>query len=136
MDSILSAAAPGPVTTVLPADLTAEGEARRFVARVLSAWRGTLHYEDATLIASELVANVVRHAGGKPTLSITSTPGGIRIECEDGNPTPPRPKAGGPDGGWGLALVERLSQRWGVLARGAGKVVWCEMRLPPPTANG
>ncbi|WP_162788329.1 ATP-binding protein [Amycolatopsis albispora] len=125
-----------PATTVLPADLTAEGEARRFVARVLSAWQGTLPFEDATLIASELVANVVRHAGGAPKLSIASTAGGIRIECEDGNPLPPRPKAGGPDGGWGLALVERLSQRWGVRPRGAGKVVWCEMRLPSPHGHG
>ncbi|MFI6027077.1 ATP-binding protein [Amycolatopsis magusensis] len=134
MDSILSAE--GPVTAVLPADLTAEGEARRFVSRVLSAWRDTLAFEDATLIASELVANVVRHAGGKPTLSITTTAGGIRIECEDGNPAPPRPKLGGPEGGWGLALVERLSQRWGVQARDAGKVVWCELPLPPMSGNG
>ncbi|MGV9936211.1 hypothetical protein ACWDY4_37565 [Streptomyces olivaceoviridis] len=32
----------------------------------------------------------------------------------------------------GLVPVERLSDGWGVPARGGGKAVWCAFRVPRP----
>jgi hypothetical protein len=35
------------------------------------------------------------------------------------------------DDGWGLFLVQRLAERWGVKTDGASKRVWFELRRAP-----
>jgi anti-sigma regulatory factor (Ser/Thr protein kinase) len=91
---------------------------------------------DVRLLVSELVANSVRHAGLAQSqavrLVVELAPGRLRCEIRDAGAgfsarTPPDPGSG--EGGWGLHLVDRLTDRWGV-EQGAGTVVWFEIDLP------
>lgn len=88
---------------------------------------------DVRLLVSELVTNAIRHAElgdeGAIRLSVTVSDALIRVEVHDdgrgfelqGAPTG-RERAEG----WGLFLVETLSDRWGV-ERGDGGLVWFEL---------
>jgi signal transduction histidine kinase len=82
------------------------------------------------LLASELVANAVQHAGSDwIPIRCEVVPAHVRVEVEDDgdgftpNPVPPSP---GVAGGWGLHLVDELSSRWGV-AESGGTRVWFEV---------
>ena len=91
-------------------------------------------FYDASLCVSELVTNAVLHADigedAELRLDVRLDPdGGLRVEVRDTGRgfSPPEPADGG-DGGWGLFLVDRLSERWGVTS-GDGTCVWFEMSL-------
>jgi anti-sigma regulatory factor (Ser/Thr protein kinase) len=102
--------------------------ARDFTREVLAGWGDRDTNGDVVLVVSELVTNAVRHGRCLPILRLSATAGGIRVEVTDTDPTPPRIRQPGADGGWGLRMVERLSSAWGVVPEGEGKVVWCEFR--------
>lgn len=57
----------------------------------------------------------------------------LRVEVEDSSGALPRRREAGEDGvsGRGLLLVDRLTDTWGVEARGGGKAMWCEFRVAP-----
>jgi anti-sigma regulatory factor (Ser/Thr protein kinase) len=89
---------------------------------------------------SELATNSVRHAGCGETdeISILADvkPDRVRVSLFDPGDGfdvhTPEPPPTGDAGGYGLVLLERLSDRWGVL-RGDGFGVWFEVqreRLP------
>ena len=83
------------------------------------------------LLASELVANAVRHAGARTVaIRYEVTPAVVRVEVLDEgpgfNPADHHPVAGRP-GGWGLHLVDEMSSRWGVAGTGGGTRVWFEV---------
>jgi anti-sigma regulatory factor (Ser/Thr protein kinase) len=90
--------------------------------------------EDVRLLVSELVTNAVVHAGLSPEEVITVTVrGGLaRGEVRDRAPgfEPPQEPAPKPDlaGGWGLYIVDKVSDRWGVAPTGS-KSVWFEIEL-------
>ena len=79
--------------------------------------------EVAQLLASELVTNSIRHAGLAPAdeVRIRATRLGerLRVDVYDGSKVELHPLAGsirptpGAQSGWGLYLVDRLSDRWG-----------------------
>jgi len=127
----------------IPAPLTAEcaltdlagglGVVRRFTRLTLLAWASGVAVEDALLIVTELATNALQHGGGHPVLRLSVGYGHVRIEVLDDDPAPPVRRPAGADGGWGLALVERLSLAWGTARRGRGKVVWCA--LPATSAE-
>lgn len=82
------------------------------------------------LLASELVANAIKHADASMVaIRFGVMPEHVRVEVADEGPGFTRPPAK-PDpsgvGGWGLHLVEELSSRWGV-AEGPGARVWFEV---------
>jgi two-component sensor histidine kinase len=85
--------------------------------------------EAVRLVGSELVSNAVMHGSGSITVTLTTEPGGVRVSVSDDGagfrratePTMPPPDA---PGGRGLALVSRLSARWGV-EPGDPTRVWC-----------
>src|SRR4051812_19011678 len=87
------------------------------------------------LLVTELVTNSVRH-GGAPSwidLSVELYSNAVRVAVSDRGegfdaPEKPEPHVDRP-GGWGLCLVDRLSDRWGV-ARGDITSVWFEMDRP------
>ena len=88
---------------------------------------------DVELIVSELVTNAYRHAG-TPELPIEvdlSVDGSlVRGEVTDSGPgftAAPVPADRRGVGGWGLHIVESLSDRWGVRA-GPPSSVWFELR--------
>jgi anti-sigma regulatory factor (Ser/Thr protein kinase) len=98
---------------------------RRFARLTLLAWARGVAVDDALLVVTELAANALRHGGGDPVLRLSVDDTGVRIEVFDDNPAPPVRRPADADGGWGLALVDRLSTVRGTARHGRGKVVWC-----------
>lgn len=98
-------------------------------------------FYDASLCVSELVTNAVLHADigedAELRLDVRLDPdGALRVEVRDTGRGFSRPEpAEGDDSGWGLFLVDRLSDSWGV-ASDHGTCVWFEMSLAEQTANG
>lgn len=85
---------------------------------------------DAKLLVSEIVTNSVKYGGDGPVRLVLrhDETGRLRVEVVDrgGGFVPTkrdRPKT--EVGGWGLHLVETLSDRWGVYA--GSTHVWFEM---------
>jgi anti-sigma regulatory factor (Ser/Thr protein kinase) len=96
---------------------------------------GTL--QDARLLASELVTNSVRHAGltnsDVITFRVAQRDHCVRIEVENAGTAfevPDREQWGEPVGtGWGLHLVARVADRWGVDGdTQTHTIVWFELR--------
>lgn len=108
--------------------------ARRLVRSVLCSWGLTAPCpEQGELITGELVANAVRHAGGRTIgLRLTRRPGWLRIEVRDSSRALPCLIVSSDLcalNGRGLFLVDTLTERWGVDLLPRGKAVWCEVRL-------
>jgi len=90
-------------------------------------------FEDMRLLVSELVTNSVRHAVAAPesTVMLELSVREDLIRCCVSDPGPgfePAERApdDDPGSGWGLFLVEQLSDRWGV-DLDAGTSVWFEI---------
>ncbi|HLM78486.1 MAG TPA: ATP-binding protein [Rubrobacteraceae bacterium] len=90
--------------------------------------------EDVRLVVSELVTNSVRHAGLSPdeqiSVAVVISDRSVRgMVCDPGpgfeKPSAPRPRTD-LSGGWGLPIVERISDRWGVERNGCA-CVWFEI---------
>ena len=90
------------------------------------------------IMVSELVTNSVLPGGASERdeieLSLAWRPDSLRVEVVDKGPGFGASLAD-PDrqGGWGLQLVEKMADRWGVIRTDA-TIVWFEMLLP--AANG
>jgi hypothetical protein len=134
-----------PAALPLPARPSSAAASRRYVRRMLAGWELAACLDTAQLLASELVANAVTATrsmsqAGFPAvwapieLSLRRTGTSLIMEVRDPNPDPPADQAPGPldEDGRGLLIVDLLSSRWGhyAAARG-GKVVWCEIAVPP-----
>jgi anti-sigma regulatory factor (Ser/Thr protein kinase) len=88
--------------------------------------------ETLRLLVTELVSNSVRHARadtvilkvlvGRTVVLTEVTDKGPGFDPVDAG------KPGGDDSGWGLFLVERLAQRWGVTQQDDATKVWFELR--------
>ncbi|MFD3942993.1 ATP-binding protein [Streptomyces sp. NPDC058579] len=112
------------------------GRARAELRTTLSAW-GLSRIEDAaSLVLSELLTNAVRHARTAPDREIETRylkiPRGLRVEVHDASEVRPLMAlpAAEAGGGWGLPLVDVLSEKWGVSDReGFGKFVWAELSV-------
>ncbi|GAA3851760.1 ATP-binding protein [Streptomyces sedi] len=141
--SPLTAAAPqrfprsaaGEVGFRLPAELRAAGEARRRVRGALASW-GVPEETARTveLVVSELVANAVRHTASATVGARLWDRGdvlGVEITDEHAGAEGPSRRAAAEEDecGRGLALVDALTLRWGVVAEGpgTGQRVWAEV---------
>jgi anti-sigma regulatory factor (Ser/Thr protein kinase) len=85
------------------------------------------------MLISELVNNSVVHGQASERdvieIEVRSTPHGVRAQVSDsGAAFAPRARTKGIEepGGWGLVLVERVAQRWGV-ERAERTLVWFEL---------
>jgi anti-sigma regulatory factor (Ser/Thr protein kinase) len=95
-------------------------------------------FADVELLVTELVSNSIRHARlrGHEWVRLGAAVEGslLRVEVSDRGAgfkaIPPRPADDGA-GGWGLFIVERLADRWGVERDAAGTTVWLEFDLDP-----
>lgn len=92
---------------------------------------GQARFRDVQLLVSELVTNSVRHArrSDEVELAVTITRRAIRVCVTDRGPgfaVEPRHEDDDPGSGWGLFLVEQLSDRWGVELNGSTQV-WFEL---------
>ncbi|WP_369271713.1 ATP-binding protein [Streptomyces sp. R11] len=87
---------------------------------------------EVQLCVTELVGNVVRHVGEGTPVSVRVARAGpcIRVEVADADPCawPVLLYAEGDDeSGRGLALLDAVALRWGVVQGESGKTVWCEV---------
>ncbi|MDK3255617.1 ATP-binding protein [Blastococcus capsensis] len=108
--------------------------ARRLVHQLLQVWGARQDRDDAALLVTELVANVVDHVGGSTclTLEATFSDEWLRLAVVDCSATRPsvqeldaeRPR------GRGMLMVELLADRWGCEDHRGGKRVWFELRPP------
>lgn len=116
----------------LPASASA---VRDFVREACAGILGAEQLDTAVLLASELAANAIRHAGsGSFKVSIALSREAIQISVRDREKT--SPVLGAPDAdsgsGRGLQLVDQLSGDWGVkYAEAGGKSVWFNLRADP-----
>ena len=119
-----------------PSTPASAGEARRFVESAMAdAGLDHLSYT-ATMLVSELVANVILHTGTPPTVVVAPDVNRVRIEVHDGSPQlPVRKHYSNMSGtGRGLMLVERMAATWGSDRTAGGKVVWFELDGQPAPA--
>lgn len=110
---------------LLPFDPASVGAARRWVGSWLGGWSEEGR-SAATLVASELVANVVLHAQTECRVDLSLDGERCRLAVADRDRRAPIVKhyAGDAPTGRGLRLVGRLSENWGVAPRPDGKEVW------------
>ncbi|MER8047425.1 ATP-binding protein [Streptomyces sp. NPDC094032] len=95
----------------------------------LTRWGLDQVSDSGQLALTELVANVVRHVPGRRcTVLLLREPHGLRVEVADGVPGALVAKVAEPldESGRGLALVEAVTDRWGVMEGADGKTVWFE----------
>jgi len=110
--------------------------ARHVTLDVLRSWGSPHDLDDAALLVSELVSNVVDHAATEAVLTLELNQAGdwLRISVADGAAVRPvvrelsqdRPR------GRGLQLVEAIADRWGAEDHQGGKRVWFELTPPAP----
>ncbi|MFE4417317.1 SpoIIE family protein phosphatase [Streptomyces sp. NPDC056817] len=120
---------------VAPGDPEALTRARHMIRTAVRDWGAGEDSYEIELVADELITNALIHTEGSAivTLRVLSGPARrLRIEVEDSSSALPRRREPGEDGvsGRGLLLVDRLTDVWGVEARGGGKCVWCEFAVP------
>lgn len=103
-------------------------QARQLVTQACAAWQRRELTATAALIATELVANVVRHAHTTMEFTVGLRDGRLSMSVRDGSRRLPKPIEPGPSaaGGRGLRLVRDLTDAWGVLPVSDGKVVWTQ----------
>jgi anti-sigma regulatory factor (Ser/Thr protein kinase) len=88
---------------------------------------------DMRLLVSELVTNSVRHADRNGSsvveLEVSLSKTRVLVRVTDNGPgfeASPRGAEDDPASGWGLFLVEQISNRWGVEVNGSTQV-WFEL---------
>ena len=107
-------------------------DARHLVGERCAGVATPTEVEAIQLMVSELVTNVIRHTPtGEGELRLLLDSDAVRIEVEDhGTGIPERPvepdRQGG--GGFGLFVVDRLADRWGVHQ---GNCIWFELDRQP-----
>jgi hypothetical protein len=124
-------------------DLPLEPESAQRARKELEQFRGSLDdaaFIDLRLLVNELVVEALRDpdSGGVGTIKLRAEVEGDRVhvavaEGAGAYRLPSRrPEPG--DVGWGLHLVQRLSNRWGMQREGPRSTVWLEMLRTPHTA--
>jgi anti-sigma regulatory factor (Ser/Thr protein kinase) len=96
----------------------------------LEAWGLENDLPALELAVSELVTNAIVHGRGLIDVRIAVDEGRIRLDVGDEGSATGRPAVRHDDGvgGWGLRLVEGLSDDWGLAREGARTHVWMERR--------
>jgi anti-sigma regulatory factor (Ser/Thr protein kinase) len=129
---------PWEYTLYIPDDPRSVTVSRRTL-RLILTMHGLIGLVDtAELLATELVANAVRHTKGPAALRVSWSAGVLRIGAWDADPEPPEPPGELEqlaelelEEGRGLALVRACADLWGwqPLTRNGnrGKYVWCEL---------
>jgi anti-sigma regulatory factor (Ser/Thr protein kinase) len=116
----------------LPTELDSIPRARRAIEEVAPTV-DDLTLLNLRLLVSELVTNAVRHVPASQaatiTLSVDRDDDGVRVEVTDQGPGfEPVPRADVEDreSGWGLNILAKVADRWGVDNDGGARV-WFEI---------
>lgn len=108
--------------------------ARRLVGEASHEWRVVELSDAAQLVATELVANAVRHAGTEIVLVLSLSRSYLHVTVRDQCPDPARlspPDSDDGTGGRGLIVVGAVATAWGTIRRPDGKAVWATLRRVP-----
>lgn len=111
-------------------------DVRQQLRELLHDWPSEEQVDSAELLASELLANVLRHTDGDAWVvaEVTGKPGRrlLRVEVTDSSDDLPHKRRPGElaSSGRGLVLIEYLADAWGVKPRGEGKSTWFELQEP------
>ena len=118
----------------LPALESSAHEARDRLGSLLSSWRNQAARDDAMLVLSEVVTNAIRHVHSGPILiTVTLRRGHLLAAVRDESASVPTRRSADERGGWGLELLEVLSDRWGGHEHlRDGKTIWFEMQDANP----
>jgi anti-sigma regulatory factor (Ser/Thr protein kinase) len=121
----------GTLDLTLPAEASSVAEARTRVCEAIAPEFDGGDVETLRLLVSEVVTNAVRHGASTGPFELHATWNAeVRVEvCDQGDGFTPAPRQGALDdpGGFGLFLVGRLADRWGVETEG-GTTVWFVLR--------
>lgn len=121
------------VLTVSQTDPLQIRDARQEVRALLHDWPEPAQVEEAQLLVSELVTNVLVHTDDDALLTarLIGMPGArrLRIDVSDGSDDMPHRRHPGEmaSSGRGLVLIAKLADAWGVDPRGKGKSTWFEI---------
>jgi two-component sensor histidine kinase len=121
-------------------ELAPEPTAGSAARRELLAGNGTLPSsvrDDVLLLVTELVSNAVRHSSAGPD-------GLVRVELRRGTDMvrvavsdegtgflAKAPRERNEAEGWGLALIDRIADRWAVTPTASGTCAWFEIGYEP-----
>lgn len=99
---------------------------RDFVRVTCRGWRLPVRdREVATLVAYELVANAMAHAGTACELTLEHDRRWLRVRVRDGSSAPPRRRTDADHVGlYGLDIVAELAVDWSSTPHDDGKTVW------------
>lgn len=87
--------------------------------------------DDVTLVASELVSNVVRHTDAGGLMEAWSDDPFVLNVTDFGSPLPITPAEADEHGGRGLHIVDDLADDWGTTPHAHGKTVWATFDREP-----
>jgi anti-sigma regulatory factor (Ser/Thr protein kinase) len=108
--------------------------ARAFLTRLLDGWGvEDSVIDDASLLASELMTNAVRHGSGVVRLQVETEEGRLHVAVHDDldkTPVVNHASVASP-GGRGMWIVESIARDWGTDVDGdaPGKTVWFELTI-------
>lgn len=115
----------------LMADPRHFGRVRRTITAFARHWGWGELIDPAVMCATEMLANVQRHAGSDEcVLLLQSTPSGLRVVVSDDSHDLPvvREPDWSAESGRGMFLLSKTADAWGVEATDSGKDVWVEFR--------
>ena len=121
-----------PMQLDLPAVAASAGQVRTALRGLLGRAGASKVGDSACLLATELVGNAARHAGGDVRVRASLRPDVLLVEVSDSSPQLPTL---GELPGWeresgrGIVLVAALADRWGADPLPGGKRVWFELSL-------
>ncbi len=128
------------------ASADALAQARRFIRQTLVHWGVLGCIEDVALVATELVANALCHAlsptapGRGGWLGLARAGSTLLCSVQDSCSKAPSPRPHSPlsESGYGLSIVDALSNAWGykIMEDGRGKTVWAYIPSGTPGNRG
>ena len=118
----------------LPPTASGVRVARHVLLELMRAWAVPHDRDDAALLMTELVTNVVDHVGGESglTVEISAADDWLRIAVVDGSAVRPVVRELSLDHprGRGVRMIQQIADRWGADEHLGGKRVWCDLRPP------
>ena len=132
--TLLPAAASCPSEDLVNLRLAGGPDAAALARRALARLEDDLDQDTVDvirLLVTELVTNSVRHARAQAVdMRVHVTREQVRLEVTDRGPGfefEERTAGQDPEGGWGLYLVDRLADRWGLDTGAGASRVWAEL---------
>jgi anti-sigma regulatory factor (Ser/Thr protein kinase) len=130
LSSTRPASDPAQAELRLPPDVSAPALARRTVNDLLASLPDPLCAQ-LSLVASELVTNVLRHCSATDadaTLTVALAPDRVTLAVTDAGSgfDPDERRTATEAGGWGLQVLDAIADRWWVECNGRTTVV-CEI---------